>query len=43
MGEEAWLASKGVELEVLQDETCIQLMTDFIEQKPELWNEDIGV
>lgn len=43
MGEEVWLASKGVELEVLQDETCIQLMTDFIEQKPELWNEDIGV
>ena len=43
MGEEAWLISKGVELEVLQDETCIQLMTDFIEQKPELWNEDIGV
>ena len=43
MGEEAWLASKGVELEVLQDETCIHLMTDFIEQKPELWTEDIGV
>ncbi|MFT5593533.1 MAG: creatinine deaminase [Oceanicoccus sp.] len=43
MGEEAWLLSKGIQLEVLQDETCIQLMQDFIEQKPELWNEDIGV
>lgn len=43
MGEEAWLTSKGVELNVLQDETCIQLMSDFIKQKPELWNEDIGV
>jgi len=43
LGEETWLKSKGVELEVLQDKTCIQLMTDFIEQNPTLWNEDIGV
>jgi len=42
MGEEAWLKSKGIELEVLQDPTCIKLMEDFIEQNPELWNEDIG-
>jgi cytosine deaminase len=43
MGEEAWLTNKGVELEVLQDETCIRLMKDFIQDKPILWNEDIGV
>ncbi len=43
LGEETWLKSKGIELEVLQDKTCIQLMTDFIEQNPTLWNEDIGV
>ena len=36
MGEEAWLLSKGIQLDVLQDDTCIQLMKNFIEQKPEL-------
>jgi cytosine deaminase len=43
MGEEAWLKSRGVELEILQNEECILLMKQFIETKPELWNEDIGV
>lgn len=43
MGGEALLRDKGVELRVLQDETCIRLMRDFIAAKPELWNEDIGV
>lgn len=43
MGEEALLRSRGVEVEVLQDETCITLMRHFIAAKPELWNEDIGV
>lgn len=42
MGEEEWLKSKGVELEVLNNETCISMMENFIEAKPELWNEDIG-
>ena len=42
MGHEAHLKSQGVELEVVNDETCIQLMEDFINNKPELWNEDIG-
>jgi len=41
-GPEDYLRSRGVELEILNDETCIQMMTDFIRQKPELWNEDIG-
>lgn len=43
MGEEALLRSRGVQVEVLQDETCIQLMREFIAARPELWNEDIGV
>ena len=42
MGEEALLRSRGVTIEVLQDETCIALMREFIAAKPELWNEDIG-
>ncbi|MGQ8364302.1 nucleoside deaminase [Glaciecola sp. 1036] len=43
LGEEALLASRGVELSVLQNQTCIDLMKNFIADKPELWNEDIGV
>ena len=43
MGEEELLRSRGVNVEVLQDATCVAMMTDFIETRPELWNEDIGV
>lgn len=43
MGEEELLRSRGVAVEVLQDESCIALMRDFIAARPELWNEDIGV
>jgi len=43
MGEEELLRARGVEVTVLQDETCIALMRDFIAAKPQLWNEDIGV
>ena len=42
-GPEAYVRSRGVELEILNDETCIQMMRDFIAARPELWNEDIGV
>ncbi len=42
-GEEELLRSRGVTVEVLQDERCIRLMENFIRTKPELWNEDIGV
>lgn len=38
-----WLAENGVEVVVLDDAECIALMTDFIAERPELWNEDIGV
>lgn len=41
-GEEELLRSRGVTLEVRQDETCIRLMAAFIQAHPELWNEDIG-
>jgi cytosine deaminase len=43
MGEEDLLRSRGVSVQVLQDESCIRLMTEFIAVHPELWNEDIGV
>jgi cytosine deaminase len=42
VGEEDWLRAKGVRVDVIQDERCIRLMTDFIKARPELWNEDIG-
>lgn len=37
-----WLAENGVEILVLDDAECIELMTDFIAAHPDLWNEDIG-
>lgn len=43
MGEEALLRSRGVDVAVLQDGTCVQMMQSFITRRPELWNEDIGV
>ncbi len=42
-GPEAYVRSRGVELVILDDPECIQLMEDFIAARPELWNEDIGV
>ena len=37
-----WLAENGVEVVVLDDPECVQMMTDFIRDNPALWNEDIG-
>ncbi len=42
-GPEDYVRSRGVELEVVNDPQCIKLMRDFIQSRPELWNEDIGV
>lgn len=42
LGEEELLRSRGVEVEVLQDEKCINMMKNFIDNNPTLWNEDIG-
>jgi cytosine/creatinine deaminase len=42
MGEEGLLRDRGVRVDVVQDERCIRLMTDFIAAHPDLWYEDIG-
>jgi len=42
MGDEALLKERGVQVVVLQDQTCIDLMKHFIAAQPRLWNEDIG-
>ena len=41
-GPEAHLRSRGVELEILDDQECLRLMQDFIRANSDLWNEDIG-
>ncbi|WP_417380249.1 nucleoside deaminase [Gimesia sp.] len=42
LGDERLLKSSGIEIEVLQDPRCIQLMEEFIAANPKMWNEDIG-
>ena len=42
MGEEEWLRARGVRVDVMQDDRCVRLMTEFIKARPELWREDIG-
>jgi cytosine deaminase len=42
MGDEQLLRSRGVAVDLLQDESCIDLMRQFIRDNPSLWNEDIG-
>src|ERR1700674_4647335 len=39
LGEESLLRSRGVLVDVVEDERCVRLMRTFIEQRPELWNE----
>ena len=41
-GPEDYLRSRGVELDILNDPECIEMMEKFIREKPNLWNEDIG-
>ena len=41
-GPEDYLRSRGVAIEVVDDETCRRLMAEFIARSPGLWNEDIG-
>jgi cytosine/creatinine deaminase len=43
IGEEEHLKNHGVHITLMQDPQCIQMMKDFIEKYPHLWNEDIGV
>ena len=37
-----WLAEHGVEITIVDDARCVELMTGFIAEHPELWYEDIG-
>ena len=42
VGAEDLLRSRGVEVLVLDDPECVEMMETFITRHPELWNEDIG-
>lgn len=42
VGEEDWLREQGVQVTVINDTRCIELMQRFIQAHPALWNEDIG-
>ena len=41
-GNIALLCERGVEVVLLDDPGCIELMERFIRERPELWNEDIA-
>ncbi|VAW48161.1 Cytosine deaminase [hydrothermal vent metagenome] len=41
-GPEDYVRSRGVDVQVVDNQECIEMMADFIADKPELWNEDIG-
>jgi cytosine deaminase len=38
-----WLRELGVEIVVLDDVACSELLGTFIHEHPALWNEDIGL
>ncbi len=42
LGGEELLAARGVAISVVDDDRCRRLMEQFIADRPELWNEDIG-
>ena len=42
-GPEQYMRDRGVQVTVLDDARCVQLMREFIDSRPDLWNEDIGV
>lgn len=42
-GPEDYIRSRGTDLTVVNSTECIELMTQFIAEHPQLWNEDIGV
>ena len=41
-GPEDYLRSRGVELDIVDDQDCFEMMRDFIRDNASLWNEDIG-
>lgn len=42
MGAEDWMRSNGIDVTVLDDARCVELMQRLQREKPELWAEDIG-
>ena len=42
-GPEEYVRSRGVDLQIVNNQVCIELMRRFIADHGELWNEDIGV
>jgi cytosine deaminase len=42
LGAEEYVRSNGIQVDVVQDAECIELMAEFIRANPQLWNEDIG-
>lgn len=42
-GPEQYLMVRGVDLDILDDQECVEMMKKFIHDHPELWREDIGV
>ena len=42
-GPEDYVRARGVDLQIVGDPDCIELMERFITENPQLWNEDIGV
>jgi len=42
LGSEGLLKQHGVEVIVVNNQECINMMKDFIHENPALWNEDIG-
>lgn len=43
MGREDWLKGEAVEIMLANDSRCIEMMQKFIADRPDLWNEDIGI
>jgi cytosine deaminase len=41
-GAEDWMESQGVEIVLLDDPACVELMKRLQREKPDLWAEDIG-
>jgi len=43
VGQHDWLARHGVEVTLLDDPECVELMAAFIKERPDIWFEDIGL
>lgn len=41
-GPEEYVRSRGVTVDVVNDRECVELMRQFVQARPDLWQEDIG-